>query len=210
MTGFRQVVLIGALVIGGCGPLVQIGGNAKTPASLLTLRAEPAASASTSGAPVVVALPSVPGALRTTRVPVATAQTELAYLKDANWIEQPNQLFQRLLADVLQAKTGRPALDERSATTPAGLRLSGRLAEFGLDVRGAAPQVRVRFDALLTGPGGRFIAAERFEATGQVDAETGTAVARALNLAANAVAGDIATWLQRSAAEREPNAVTAR
>ena len=190
-----RLALALVLLAAGCGPLVQIGGNAPAPDMLLTLRA-PDAPASTSvatGVPLIVALPTVPGALRTLRIPVTTQATEVAYLKQANWIEQPNLLFQRLLADVVQARSGRPVLDERAAGSGAAQRLSGRLVEFGLDVRGDRV-VRVRYDALLTGGDGT-VASHRFEATAPVAAETGPDVARALNGAAIAVADEVAAWV---------------
>lgn len=182
------------LMLAGCGPLVQIGGNSKPPAVLLTLRAETGKAVATSGTPVLVTLPAVPGALRTLRIPVTTGATELAYLPDANWIEQPNLLFQRLLGEVVQARSGRPVVDERNVDVVAGLRLSGRLVEFGLDAR-SSPKVHVRYDAILTSPVGGLIGSRRFEAGEPVASETGPDVARALNTAANGVAQQVGDWI---------------
>jgi cholesterol transport system auxiliary component len=181
------------LAVAACGPLVQIGGNAAPPDSLLTLRADGSAPAATNGAPILIALPTLPGALRTLRIPVTTTATEIAYLQAATWVEQPNQLFQRLLADVVQARSGRPVVDER---TDAGAthRLSGRLAEFGLDVRDGR-MVRVRYDAVLTASAGGFVASRSFEATAPVAVEAGPEVAAALNAAANDVARQVSDWI---------------
>lgn len=189
----KPIALFAALLIAGCGPLVQIGGAGEPPDSLLTVRADTGEPKSITGKPLLVTVPSAPGALRTLRIPVTTETTEIAYLSKASWVEQPVVLFQRLLGEVVQARTGRPVIDERNADISGAHRLSGRLIEFGLDVRGA-PQVRVRYDAMLSAPGTGYVASRSFEATRPVNAETGPAVARGLNEAANEVAASVGDW----------------
>lgn len=193
----RPLTLAVLLALGACGPLVQIGGNAEPPASLLTLRAsvlgvpggaiDPARS-------LLIAQPSVPGALQTLRLPVTTSDTEVQYLKAATWIEQPSKLFQRLLVDTVSAKGGVLVLSERQSDVAAARKLTGQLIDFGLDVRGAT-QVRVRYDALLSGADGKPVAARRFEATRPVAGEDPATVGAALNAAANEVAGEVAAWV---------------
>lgn len=185
------------VALSACGPIVQIGGNATPPSSLLTLRAVPGEAARSDGRLLLLTLPGIPGALRTVRIPVTTQATEIAYLADANWVEQPNILFQRLLGEVIQARSGRPVVDERNVDVAAEHRLSGRLVEFGLDVR-AAPQVSVRYDAVLTSAKDGYIASRRFEAVRPVTSERGPDVARALNDAANALAGEVGDWIAAS------------
>lgn len=189
----KPIATLAALLIAGCGPLVQIGGAGDPPESLLTVQANVGESAALTGKPLLVTVPSAPGALRTLRIPVTTEATEIAYLPKANWVEQPVVLFQRLLGEVVQARTGRPVIDERNADIVGAHRLSGRLVEFGLDVRGAA-QVRVRYNAILSAPGTGYVASRSFAATRPVGAETGPAVARALNEAANEVAANVGDW----------------
>ena len=189
----KPIALFAALMIAGCGPLVQIGGAGEAPDSLLTIRADTGEPKPVTGKPLLVTTPSAPGALRTLRIPVTTQATEIAYLPEASWVEQPVVLFQRLLGEVVQARTGRPVIDERNADIAGAHRLSGRLIEFGLDVR-SAPQVRVRYDAMLSAPGTGYVASRSFEATRPVNAETGPAVARALNDAANEVAASVGDW----------------
>lgn len=191
--------------LAACGPLVQIGGNAKAPASLLALRATavpPADAASASSDPratILVLVPAVPGTLQTLRLPVIVTDTTVEYLTGATWAEQPNREFQRVLADTIAAK-GIPVIDPRQATAADGRTLSGTLLDFSLDVRNpAAAVVRVRFDAALTGIGatgaaGSF-AIRRFDASVAVASQNPTDVATALNTAANSVAADVAAWI---------------
>ena len=195
-----KAVLLAALLLAGCGPLVQIGGNSAPAASLLTLSvttpplpyAGPAAAAATVG----VEIPAVPLTLQTLRLPVTTNATEVTYLVGAAWAEQPNRQFQRLLADTLAGK-GIVVVDARQARTPPAKSLTGTLGAFGLDVTDPfGPVVRVRYDAQLSGTtAAPTVMLRRFDAAEPVAAQTPVAVAAALNRAANRVAIDVAGWI---------------
>lgn len=193
----RALALLAVLALGGCGPLVQIGGNDKAPVALLTLRATatPGAPAADLTRSVSVVTPNVPGPLQTLRLPVIQRDTELAYLTGATWAEQPNKLFARVLADTIAA-SGVAVLDARQTSVGAARTLGGTLVEFSLDVRSpASPAVVLRYDALLTGDGGKTIAIRRFDRRVPVASQAPGDVAIALNGAANAVAGEVAAWL---------------
>lgn len=187
----RSVAVASAMLLAACGPLVQIGGNAKSPDSLLTLRATAQPGATAAGGPTLgVETPAVPGPLQTLRMPVVTADTEVTYLKAAIWADQPNKQFQRLLSDTLVAR-GRQVINLGQSGVAPQRRLTGVLGEFGIDVRSpGAPVVRVRYDAQLTAP----FKLQRFETSEPVDAVTPQAAAAALNRAANRVAGQVADW----------------
>ncbi len=184
-----------ALALGACGPLVQIGGNAKSPDSLLTLRATatPAAASADTGPTLGVEVPAVPGPLQTLRMPVVTADTEVTYLKAAIWADQPNKQFQRLLSDTLVTH-GRQVIDLSQSGVAPQRRLTGVLGEFGIDVRSpGTPVVRVRYDAQLTSP----FKLQRFEASEPLANVAPQEAAAALNRAANRVAGQVADWAAR-------------
>ena len=189
------------LVLAGCGPLVQIGGNAEPPEAVFTLRADPApaspqARSSDPAATLRVEGTTVPGALQTLRLPVITRDTELAYLVGAAWVEQPNQLFTRLLLDTIAARTPLTVLNPRQSGIPAARELSGQLMEFGLDVRDpAAPSVRLRYDATLTTSDGRLIATRRFDQTMPTPSQMPRDVAATLNQAANQMAAQVSDWV---------------
>lgn len=195
----NKPLALALLALASCGPLVQIGGNGEPPPSLLNIRAStpPVSPARIDPANTLsIAAPSVPGALQTLRLPVLTRDTEISYLKEANWVEQPSKLFQRLLADVLASRAGVTVVDIRQSDVSPARKLSGQLVDFGLDVRNpAAPVARVRFDATLTGRDGKLHAQRRFESTQPVAVQTGPAVGAALNSAANALAADVAAWV---------------
>ncbi len=193
-----RLFVLALLGVGACGPLVQIGGNAKPPQSLLMLTATAAprayAGPSKTGDTVAVSVPVVPGALQTLRLPVVTTNTEVTYLVGAIWSEQPAKQFQRLLVDTLSAR-GLAVLDRAEGTVAPARLVSGTLREFGLDVRDAAsPTVHVRYDAQLTGRPGQ-VALRRFDVAEPAQDQSPVAVAAALNRAANKVAGQVADWV---------------
>lgn len=182
-----------ALALSGCG----LGGEA--PDLLLTLtpeqtRAPSEGSAASAESAVAVGKPIVPEALDTTRIPVASGPTSLAYLKDAYWVDTPDNLFRRLLSETIAARTERTVIDPIQVTFTVGNLLNGELQNFGLDAQ--AMEAVVTFDAALVRTGGAVIT-RRFEARVPVSEATRDAVAPALNRAANQVAGEVADWIGR-------------
>ena len=172
-------------------------GGASVPDQLLTLTAAqgpPIATPRDAGAgqAITVVDPTVPQALRTTRVPVYVDDTTIQYLQDAVWVENPGPLFGRLVGEVIAARTGRVVLDSRQFTHDPGTQLTGQLLKFGLDPTGM--EVVVLYDAAIS-RGAEGVRTNRFEARVPVAEATPTAVAPALNQAANQVADQVATWV---------------
>lgn len=179
-----------ALALAGCF------GGADVPAQLLTLtpaqtRAAAAPVTAAQGAAITVVDPTVPQALRTTRIPVYVSETAIQYLEDAAWVENPGALFARLVGETIAARTGRVVLDSRQYTHDPGTRLTGQLQRFGLDP--VAMEAVAVYDAAITRSTG--VSTNRFEARVPVGAATPDAVAPALNQAANQIAEQIAGWV---------------
>jgi cholesterol transport system auxiliary component len=177
------------------GACVNLGG--KAPPSLLVLTAQQSVAAGTakSGAAkdaLVVLIPEVPRKLETTRVPVQTDNSNIAYLTNAVWADRPARLMQMLVMETVAAKNGRLVLNEVDAGGKAGDFLSGSLLEFGLDA--SRNQAVVVYDAVRL-QNGKPIDKRRFEAREAVAEIKPGAAGVALNLAANTVANDIAAWL---------------
>ena len=173
------------------------GGNA--PDQLLTLTAaqpRPVGTQRTAGQgeAITVAAPSLPQALRTTRIPVYVNDTTIQYLTDAVWVDQPDELFARLLGDTIAARTGRVVLDPSQYSHDPGTRITGTLLKFGLDPN--AMQVVIVYDAVLARSGANgAVMTNRFEARQPVAEATPAAVAPALNQAANQLADQVAAWI---------------
>ena len=174
-------------------------GGGRAPDQLLTLTAaepRPVATPRSAGQgeAITVAVPSLPQALRTTRIPVYVNETTIQYLTDAVWVEQPGPLFARLLGDTIAARTGRVVLDPGQYSHDPGTRITGTLARFGLDPNNM--QVVIVYDVAMArgGPTGGVVT-NRFEARVPVAEATPAAVAPALNQAANQLAAEVAAWV---------------
>lgn len=187
------LVLTAALALGGC---IRFG--AEPPPSLLTLSATSSVEPGKvfTAAPdnaIAVLVPRVPASLATTRVPVQSANTQLAYLKDAVWVEAPARLFERLLEETIGARTGRVVVGPRDYSGAPGIRLSGELQNFGLDA--TRMQAVVTYDAVLQREGSDEMTTRRFEARVPVSEVKPGAVGLGLNEAANKVAEEVTAWL---------------
>lgn len=185
--------LVAALALAGC---VRLGGG-KPPATLFTLTPAQsvAAGTATSGTldeALVVFDPEVDRLLAVQRIAVTVDPANVAYLKDALWVERPSRLFGALLTETIRAhgKQFVFAADDRAATGRA--RLTGRLLAMGYDAQSHA--VVVRFDAVRT-LGTGTVMTKRFESRVPVARAEAAVVAPALNEAANAVATQVADWI---------------
>jgi cholesterol transport system auxiliary component len=186
--------LTGLAALSGC---ISLGG--KLPPTLLRLtpaQSAPAGDAAllTAGRAVTVMIPTTPTEIATNRVPVRKGQTDLAYVKSAQWSDAPAKLFRDLLAETIRARTGRVTLDPRDYHLAPGTRLAGRIQQFGLDA--GSMQVVMVYDATLQRTDSQ-IETRRFEAHAAAGAATEAGVAPGLNSVANQVADQVADWVGR-------------
>ena len=188
----RMIPALGAtLILAGC-----LGGP-KVPDRLMTLspaqtRAAAGTRTAAEGQAVTVVPPAMPRELQTLRVPVHESDIAVSYLKGAQWVEQPDALFARLLSETIAATTGRVVLDPAQFTFDPGQRLTGTLQRFGYDAPSA--EVVAIYDATLARPSGGIVT-RRFEARVPVAAPDAPNVAPALNQAANQIAAEVAAWI---------------
>jgi len=183
-----------AVCLTGC-----IGLGGKTPPFLLTLDADAAptsgeARTAAEAATLTILIPTAPQKLRTTRIPVQQDNSSVTYVKDAQWVEAPQRLFQRLVSETVAARTARVVLDEGQYLTAPGEQLAGQLMEFGIDAR--SNEAVVVYQAMLVSAGGKTVTQRRFEVREPLAAKIEAKPAgEALARAANKVAVDVAAWL---------------
>lgn len=185
------IVTLGALSLASC-----FGGK-KVPPTLLTLTSSAPAPASVNraaspGEAITIDVPVVPKEIATTRVPALVGPTAIAYVKDLQWVESPDRLFQDLLQETVVRMTSRVVLDPRQSALDPGLHLTGTLSRFGYDAQQGS--VIVRYDGALSTSGGTRVETRRFEAKVPADG-TAPTVGPALNAAANQVAAEVAQWV---------------
>ena len=181
-----------SIALSGC---VSLG--PKVPATLITITPDAVAPAGTTASgkladALIVSEPETDRRLAVQRVAVQIDTTNVAYLKDAMFVERPSRLFRNLLVETLRAKGGRLVFDDTQTVANNGVRLSGQLREFGYDAASAA--VLVRYDAMQERVGGT-VTTRRFEASVPVAKAEAELIGPALNEAANKVAKDVADWV---------------
>ena len=180
-----------ALLVSGC-----LGGG-KAPAELLTLTPTTAVPAGTArsaatGESVAVLTPTVPREVNTRRIPVYVNPITIEYLTNATWIEEPPELFRRLLSETIATRTQRLVLDPNNFAAEAGVTISGQLLRFGFDP--TRMEAVVVYEAAQTRRG-QPLQTQRFEARVPVTAQTALVIAPALNDASNQVAVQVADWI---------------
>ncbi|HEX8307496.1 MAG TPA: ABC-type transport auxiliary lipoprotein family protein [Allosphingosinicella sp.] len=183
--------LAAALAVSGC---LSFGPKVPTVLMRLTSDAQIAASGRTAPAAeaITVVPPTAPAELNTPRVPVRTGTTQVAYVRDAQWVEVPTILFARLVSETIAAKTGRVVLDPKQFTFDPGQRLTGTLQTFGLDAD--RMEAVLVYDAAVS-RGKDSVETRRFEARVPVAALDAASAPAALNQAANQVAAEVAAWV---------------
>ncbi|HEX8626121.1 MAG TPA: ABC-type transport auxiliary lipoprotein family protein [Allosphingosinicella sp.] len=185
------LVLAAALAVSGC-----LSFGPKVPPVLMRLTSDAQINASSRTAPAAEAItvvpPTAPAELNTPRVPVRTGATQVAYVKDAQWVEVPTILFARLVSETIAARTGRVVLDPKQFTFDPGQRLTGTLQTFGLDAD--RMQAVLIYDAAVS-RGKDSVETRRFEARVPVAALDAANAPAALNQAANQVAAEVAAWI---------------
>jgi cholesterol transport system auxiliary component len=142
---------------------------------------------------VSVAVPVTVAALRNQHVAVVTQDNAVAYLPKAMWADIPPNLFRNVLAETIEAKTGRFVPDVRNASITPDTRLAGTLSAFQLI--GGQNKVIVIYDATLAKSGSDQISTRRFEAIVPTASEQPDSVGAALNRASNSIATDVAAWI---------------
>ncbi|HEX8514537.1 MAG TPA: ABC-type transport auxiliary lipoprotein family protein [Allosphingosinicella sp.] len=185
------LVLAAALAVSGC-----LSFGPKVPPVLMRLTSDAQIAATGRTAPATEAItvvpPTAPAELNTPRVPVRTGTTQVAYVKDAQWVEVPTILFARLVSETIAAKTGRVVLDPKQFTFDPGQRLTGTLQTFGLDAD--RMEAVLVYDAAVS-RGKDSVETRRFEARVPVAALDAASAPAALNQAANQVAAEVAAWI---------------
>lgn len=188
------LVAVAAVSLSAC-----FGLGGKPPPFLLTLDAAAAPNAGAArtaaeAATLTILIPTAPQKLRTTRIPVQQDGSSVTYVKDAQWVEAPSRLFQRLVSETVSASTSRVVLDEGQYLTAPGEQLAGQLMEFGVDA--ATNEAVVVYQAMLVSAGGKSVTQRRFEAreaiSGKIEAKP---VGEALTRAANKVAVEVTGWI---------------
>lgn len=192
---FLKAAAVVALSAGLAGCL-GLGGS-KAPPTLLKLTSQAVlpAGATLSGKAedaILVIDPETDRSLAVSRIAVQVDDSNVAYIKNAQWVERPSHMFANLLAETIRAGGQHLVFTSDDSIAVSHNRLGGRLVDFGYDARNMSAVVR--FDAVRTGPGGA-ISTRRFEAVVPGVKADPDVLGPALNQAANKVAAQVAQWI---------------
>lgn len=191
-----RYLLLPLLLVPPLAACVNFGGKPPEKLFSLTPHAQLQAGTARTGATgrsLIVAYPETPKLLETNRIPVQTDDVSFAYVTEGQWADQPGRLFQRLLAETLAAKTDRIILDPAQFGGEPGTRLEGELLQFEINAR--TRQALVTYDATLLGTNGDQVTKRRFSASKELRVIKAEEAGKALNDAANDVAGQVAAWV---------------
>ncbi|MBW0144221.1 ABC-type transport auxiliary lipoprotein family protein [Sphingomicrobium clamense] len=186
------ISLLAALSLSAC-----LGGGRDLPPTLATLSStapEPTSDArmAVRESTVTIALPTLPQAYDYDRIAVRVSDTSIAYVEDLVMVDKPDALFQQLLSETTHRLTGRVVVDPGQALLVPGTRVTGTLSRFDYDAQSG--EVVVRYDAAIARGDGSSVESRRFEARTPANGTAGS-VSQSLNVAANQVANDVATWI---------------
>ena len=179
----RSMVLVGALLLAGCGGLR----SSKQVEQIYVLHSAAAASTA-EPIPVVlrVARPEVHPGLDTSHIVLTRADNELDYFADSRWGESLPRVLTAFAAESL-ARSGlfQTVVAPSSGSVPADYDLLLTARHFEAEYAGSAVQARVAFDCVLT--------------TGNPRRVLGRCDADVMEPAADNRMGDIVAALQRAA-----------
>ncbi|WP_234028747.1 ABC-type transport auxiliary lipoprotein family protein [Pseudoblastomonas halimionae] len=188
------------MAAGACAMLLGLAGcisfGDDPPPTLFSLTADnPAPAEAFEGTvenAILVNEPSTSAELAVLRVPVQIDASNVAYVKDAAWVERPSRQFRALLAETLRSRSDRLVFEDDAPTSTGSWTLSGRLNRMGYDAQAQA--VIVQYDAISRNGDGP-ARARRFEARVDGVAPEAESIGPALNQAANDVAGQVTSWM---------------
>ena len=123
----RSSAPLAALALAGCFGGAKVPAGAADPAPESAAPAEISRAAS-AGEAVTIEVPVVPKELKSVRVPAQVGATSVAYIKDLQWVDTPDKLFQQLLSETVTRTTGRVVLDPDQSSLDPGLHVTGSVA----------------------------------------------------------------------------------
>lgn len=194
----RLAMLVPALLLAGCGSLVDLPGGGEPPA-LYELRASdgPASSAAARNWILFVEEPSVPGALRTDQITVRLDERRLEYLAGTRWSDRTPQLIARYLEESIENSGLATVVGADTVEIAGDYRLKIDIRDFSADVsNGGLAQVNVRFGALvLRSAPAEIVSRRQFEASATAGGREAGAIIAAFNDALDQATSGVLLWL---------------
>ncbi|SDG46745.1 ABC-type transport auxiliary lipoprotein family protein [Dyella sp. 333MFSha] len=190
---FAAPLLIALLA--GCSILPK----AETP-RIYTLPAAPGARPAASAATPVswslrIASPNAPRALDNARIAVVPEANTITVYAGARWADSVPHLVRDRFADAFRDSGRVSAISTDDSNLGADVELGGSLAAFQTEYVGGAPEVVIRFDAILASTRKhQIVASRRFEVHEPVSGKEVPQVVEAFGRAMDKVSRDVVSW----------------
>lgn len=197
MTRPATVALFAGLMaaLGGCGPLISVGGDGKPP-TLYTVTPPAPAATDRAALPVtlIVAEPGASDALDSRRIALKPSALEVRYYADVRWTDRAPRLMQNLLVSSFDGLVANVAANSMPLVPT--YRLTSRLVAF--EARYPRPKTAVATVALelqlySTRPLA-LVATTRVTSEEAATADKSAAISRAFNTAAQDAVHQAVTW----------------
>ena len=192
--------------VAGCGGLVELPGSGPAPRIFdLSVTGAPAFAAADGGWRLFVDVPDAPRALDTDKVVLRTSGVELQYYKGARWSDRAPKLLQAMLVEALDASGAPELVSGDAAIARSRYVLKGNVRSFEAQYdQSGAPRIVVRLKLMLSDQlSGQLISVRSFESSTQAQADRLSDIVGAMNVSANNVVAEAASWIIAAMSEVE-------
>ncbi len=190
------LALFPALLLAGCGSLIDLPGGGEPPA-LYELRAYEGPGMTGQNWVLFVEEPSVPGAMRTDQIIVRLSERRLEYLAGARWSDRTPHLVGRYLEESIENSGLVTVVGAGTVEIAGDYRLKIDMRDFSADVGGGgAARVNVRFGALIIRAApAEIVARKQFSTSAVARGRQAGAIIGAFNEALDQATAELLAWL---------------
>jgi len=197
----NALALLAFLFIGGCGSLLDFGGD-KVPDNIYDLniaKTDSMASGDTEKILLVERL-TFPAFIDTEKIAVKPSDNEIVYLADARWSDKAPNLVARFLLITLDGSDGLLVIDRQHTALVHDYRLEVDIRDFSLHLNGEVnPTVVIEISADLIAVNPlRVLSRQSFSQEVIANANSKDAIIQAFNEALSGITDEVSGWLQQT------------
>jgi len=197
----NALTLVSFLFIGGCGSLLDFGGD-KVPDNIYDLsitKTESIASGET-GKTLLMERLTFPAFIDTEKIAVKPSDNEIVYLANARWSDKGPNLVARYLLITLDGTNGWLVIDRQHTALVHDFRLEVDIRDFSLHLNGEVnPTVVIEISADLIAVNPlRVLSRQSFSQEVRANANSKDAIIQAFNEALSGITDEVSGWLQQT------------
>ncbi|MGD8327022.1 MAG: ABC-type transport auxiliary lipoprotein family protein [Sphingomonadales bacterium] len=200
---YLGILSAATLSLSACGPIVELPGEGPAPSVFTLSDASPTTDLSLNlPAKLFIEDLGSDTLLATNRIAIRLGPTEVQYLPQARWSDEPQRLFRERLQAALEGIEGLTALGAKALEVPTDYRLKLQLRAFNAKETSSGLIADVRLSAILVATqGSEIMATRRFAASRDIASSDTQDVVTALDAAHADVIADISSWLIEAISE---------